>query len=541
MHFVRTEDLKTGMRLARPVYNKKSILLFDRNSLLSVQAIESIRNFGLIGVYVLEPAEPLPPMTQEDLEFERFQIKAVGVIEEEQERIRKTRKQSRTQAIADMVIRNYGHLDEKINFYQNLRSLEDYVSRHSLNVAILCAMITHVMNLRREEQYHTVCAAILHDMGKLRKKDAVYYGAPYSGGTGMHFVRTEDLKTGMRLARPVYNKKSILLFDRNSLLSVQAIESIRNFGLIGVYVLEPAEPLPPMTQEDLEFERFQIKAVGVIEEEQERIRKTRKQSRTQAIADMVIRNYGHLDEKINFYQNLRSLEDYVSRHSLNVAILCAMITHVMNLRREEQYHTVCAAILHDMGKLRKKDAVYYGAPYSGEDMLRNCETQEEAYGMIEEAFATDGMNIRRICQQAARKQLDLFPADGEKSRYKMLAGANVLLVANRYDEITAMTLQGTAQSEVKAIQEFTEHPEVYDPETVRALIRSINILPPGASVELSTGEKALVLNENEENVLRPTLVSFRDNSILNLALPENEDIHIVDVMKTMDNRYIFKK
>ncbi len=357
----------------------------------------------------------------------------------------------------------------------------------------------------------------------------------------MHFVRTEELKTGMRLARPVYNKKSILLFDRNSFLSVQAIESIRNFGLIGVYVLEPAEPLPPMTQEDQEFERFQIKAVGAIEEEQERILKTRRQSRTQAIADMVIRNYGHLDEKINFYQNLRSLEDYVSRHSLNVAILCAMITHVMNVRREEQYHTVCAAILHDMGKLRKKDAVYYGAPYSGEDMLRNCETQEEAYEMIAEAFATDGTNIRRICQQAARKQLDLFPAEVEKSRYKMLTGANVLLVANRYDEITAMTLQGTAQSEVKAIQEFTEHPEVYDPEAVRALIRSINILPPGASVELSTGEKALVLNENEENVLRPTLVSFRDNSILNLALPENEDIHIVDVMKTMDNRYIFKK
>lgn len=65
MHFVKTEELKTGMRLARPIYNKKSILLFDRNSLLSVQAIESIRNFGLIGVYVLEPAEPLPPMTQE--------------------------------------------------------------------------------------------------------------------------------------------------------------------------------------------------------------------------------------------------------------------------------------------------------------------------------------------------------------------------------------------------------------------------------------------------------------------------------------------
>lgn len=345
----------------------------------------------------------------------------------------------------------------------------------------------------------------------------------------------------MRLARPIYNKKSILLFDRNSLLSVQAIESIRNFGLIGVYVLEPAEPLPPMTQEDLEFERFQIKAVSAIEEELDRILKTRKQSRIQTIADMVIRNYGHLDEKINFYQNLRSLEDYVSRHSLNVAILCAMITHVMNIRREEQYHTVCAALLHDMGKLKKHEDVYFGAPYSREDAIRNCETQEEAYSVIEDAFATEGPAIRRICQQAAGKQLDLFPEEGKESRYKMLEGSNVLLVANRYDEITAMTLQGTAQSEVKAAQELLEHPEVYDPETVQALLRSINILPPGASVELSTGENALVLSENEENVLRPTVVSFRDNSILNLALPQNEDIQIVDVMKTMDNRYILKK
>ena len=73
MHFVKTEELKTGMRLARPIYNKKSILLFDRNSLLSVQAIESIRNFGLIGVYILEPAEPLPPLSREDLEFEQLQ------------------------------------------------------------------------------------------------------------------------------------------------------------------------------------------------------------------------------------------------------------------------------------------------------------------------------------------------------------------------------------------------------------------------------------------------------------------------------------
>ena len=73
MQFIRTENLKPGMRLAKPIYNKMGILLYDRNSRLTAPAINSIHNFGLIGIYILEPAEPLPPLSQEDIEFEQNQ------------------------------------------------------------------------------------------------------------------------------------------------------------------------------------------------------------------------------------------------------------------------------------------------------------------------------------------------------------------------------------------------------------------------------------------------------------------------------------
>ena len=56
MKFVRTEDLKAGMRLAKPIYNKKGVLLYERNSALTAPGIASAKNFGLIGVYILEPA-----------------------------------------------------------------------------------------------------------------------------------------------------------------------------------------------------------------------------------------------------------------------------------------------------------------------------------------------------------------------------------------------------------------------------------------------------------------------------------------------------
>ncbi len=122
MLFVKQDELKTGMRLARPIYNRDGVLLYERNSRLTAQGIVSIRNFGLIGLFILEPAEPVPPMTQADIDFERFQTMCVFSIKDELDRISKTRRMNKMPVIAANIIKNYGNLNEKINFVQNLRS-----------------------------------------------------------------------------------------------------------------------------------------------------------------------------------------------------------------------------------------------------------------------------------------------------------------------------------------------------------------------------------------------------------------------------------
>ena len=127
MRFIKSEDLKTGMRLARPIYNKNGVLLYERNSKLTAQGINSVKNFGLLGIFILEPAEPVPPMTRADVEFERFQTMAVFSIMEELNAIVESGRPQRTEMIASNIIKNYGHLDAKINFMQNLRSKEDYI------------------------------------------------------------------------------------------------------------------------------------------------------------------------------------------------------------------------------------------------------------------------------------------------------------------------------------------------------------------------------------------------------------------------------
>lgn len=352
----------------------------------------------------------------------------------------------------------------------------------------------------------------------------------------MIFVKRDDLKTGMRLARPIYNKNGVLLYERNSRLTAQSINSIKNFGLIGIFVLEPAEPVPPMTQDDIDFERFQTICVFSIQEELDRIIQTWRYAKIQVITSNVIKNYGHLDRKISFVQNLRSKEDYIYKHSLNVAMLCAMIAHTMKATVSEQLDAVTAAIVHDIGKLS-----------AGKIMMQDSLTEEEkeqirgaeiaGFGLLEHVFATSP-NIKRICMQT-QANLENLKKGRTSDLSKMVIGAKILSVAETYDTMTAVQLDKDPESEVAAFKFLLDHLDFFDEKVVSALTNSINILIPGVSVELNNGAKALVLVENKQNILKPLILTFQDNKVIDLDSRDNRGrIEIVDIMKTMDNRYV---
>ena len=356
----------------------------------------------------------------------------------------------------------------------------------------------------------------------------------------MKFVKTEDLKIGMRLAKPIYNNKGVLLYDRNSKLTQQGIESVHNFKLIGIYVLEPAEPLPPQSEEDIEFEKFQMVTVFSVQEELTSIIERGKNNRIYTLAETIIRNYGRLDHKINFLQNLRSKEDFVYKHSLNVAILTAMICHKMNVRKEDMTEAVVCAIVHDIGKLRADPELLVKDDITEDEENELKRAEFEGISLIEAAFASTP-NIKRVVTQTY-KRLDAYYKGEEIDRNaKMVIGARALCVAEEYDRMTAINSAGEPQSEFVQMKIMMDNEEYFDPAAVKALLDSINLLAEGVCVELSTGEKALVTASNPDNIFRPVVLCFSTNTIIDLSITAlYNDIEIVDVMRTYDNRYKLK-
>lgn len=353
----------------------------------------------------------------------------------------------------------------------------------------------------------------------------------------MKFVKADDLKIGMRLAKPIYNNKGVLLYDRNSKLTSQGIESVRNFNLIGLYVLEPAEPLPPMSEDDIEFEKFQMVSVFTVKEELLNIHIKGKSSKLYTLAERIVSKYGRLDHKINFIQNLRSADDFIYKHSLNVAILTAMIMNQLKARPEEKIEAVMSALVHDVGKMKVDSRLLLSNEIDDVQKMSMRAAQYEGIGNLDNVFYSSP-NVKRAALQAY-KTLSCYEDGKSPDSSKLVLGAKALCVADMYDQMTAMNSDGEPKSEVVALRLFRNNSNYFDKDAVEGLIKSINILAEGCCVELSNGEKALVISSNASDILRPMVLCFSSNTVVDLAQTMlYSDLEIADIMKTLDNRHV---
>ena len=355
----------------------------------------------------------------------------------------------------------------------------------------------------------------------------------------MQFIKSEHLKSGMRLAKPIYNKMGVLLYERETELTQQSIISIRNFGLIGIFILEPAEPAPPLTSEELDFERFQTIYMFRLKDDYDAIYAGQPPKHIRSLVQDILKNYGSLDHKFFFNQNVRSASDYIYKHALNVSILCAMMCSKLSYDYERKEASVTAALLMHIGLLEVPAPVAEknSALYRDEDArvisthLRNgyelLRPQDNPYNLPERAI--------RIMNQTTG--FYYHPNFTIPAQSKFLPEAKLLFVASEYDHLTSMQLDREPFSEIAAFMYLTAHPDYYDSQMVRALTECIHIVPKGACVELSNGEKAMVVESNNDNILAPVVLLFSNNKLYDLDQPMTaRKMKILDLMKTMDNR-----
>ena len=357
----------------------------------------------------------------------------------------------------------------------------------------------------------------------------------------MKFYKPEELRAGMRLAKQIYNKQGVLLYERGLVLTDQIIASVQKFGLLGVLILEPAEPLPPITAEEQEFEQLQTTYMFRLRDSLIAISKGQPAQDLSSLVSDIVRRFGSLNHPVTFSQTIRSSEDYNYKHAVCTAILSAMIAHSLGIPVNVMNDLICAALLADFGYL-----------YVPREIMSKQEEDLTNIDLLSiEQYRTKALHLLNQDENPFRLSENTFTTLTEflqvsrKENPKLITASfhlntKILMVADKYDRMTAMSLNYQPVSAVQALRHLQKQEMLYDVSIVHALSAAISILPVGQCVELSANRRGMIVSQTPGDQFHPQVLDLATNAVYDLSNPKLRDVITVkDIMTSMDQRYAF--
>ncbi len=217
----------------------------------------------------------------------------------------------------------------------------------------------------------------------------------------------------------------------------------------------------------------------------------------------------------------------VYHHSLNVSILCMMLSGALNLTREEAEILGTGALLHDIGlndipgSVLKEKAGGQTRPECG---LR---AMHAAYGVKTGARLGLAPAILSIIGQH-HELADGTGYPGRLGLEQIAPLARIVSLVNFYDNLCnpADISQAMTPHEALAFL-FTRRKGQFDTRVLQVMIRCLGVYPPGSIVKLSNDAIAMVVSTRPQMPLRPWVVLYdaavprEDAAMLNLeAVPD---------------------
>lgn len=351
----------------------------------------------------------------------------------------------------------------------------------------------------------------------------------------MRQVSVDSLKLGDVLGKAIYSSSGRVLLGRGVKLTALFIAKLRDLGITVVYIED--DRFKDVVIEDVVSEERRRDAMEVLEKSVDFIRMGKnldgvnmRDTITNIVEEILFK-----EEILINVMDMRSKDNQMLAHSVNVCVLATVLGKAMNLEREKLETLATGALLHDIGKVHLDDKFFN---------LQGELTEEDAE--LLKTHTTLGFE-----ELKKRKDLNLMVAhiafqhheqvNGEGYPRQLKEGeihplAQIVGIADYYD---LATTDNSFQRRLKpheaceVLMGFAG--TVYPLEMVRLFLKNIAAYPTGVTVRLNTGEIGVIVDQNLSMPTRPVVRVFDDlesdkNAVKVYDLVQKRTIFIDEVM-----------
>jgi HD-GYP domain-containing protein (c-di-GMP phosphodiesterase class II) len=193
-------------------------------------------------------------------------------------------------------------------------------------------------------------------------------------------------------------------------------------------------------------------------------------------------------------------------HAVNAGVLALVVGREQGLDTAALEHLWLGAILHDIGHTRlPQNLVRKSGRYSVQEEKLLRLHPELGAGIVSQAHQLDEVCRRIVVEHHELLDGSGYPKGLPGTRISPLS--QIVGLVDRYDALTGGRGGRAAMFPAQAVRELSQLgiSRRYDPELVELMIGCLGVYPVGSLVELTTGERGVVIAQNPGERLKPTL------------------------------------
>lgn len=350
----------------------------------------------------------------------------------------------------------------------------------------------------------------------------------------MRQVSVNSLTMGDVLGKTIFSSAGRILLGKGVKLTPLYIAKLRDMGISILYIED--DRFDDVIVEDVISEEHRREAMEILEKSTRSVRLGKEFDGfdLKRIINKIVEEILFKKDILVNMMEMRSLDNQMFAHSVNVCVLSTILGKALLLDREKIETLAIGAILHDIGKVRVDSKLISKVDLTAEEVE------------ILKTHTTLGFEDLR-----KRKDLNLVIAHIAFQHHEHMNGtgyprqlkegeihplAQMVAITDLYDKLTS------DHSNVKRIMPH-EACEIlmglagilYPLELVRVFLRNIAAYPTGVTVKLNTGEIGVVVDQNLSMPARPIVrvfdeSDFGSNVVKEYNMVEKRTIFIQEVL-----------
>jgi HD-GYP domain-containing protein (c-di-GMP phosphodiesterase class II) len=366
-------------------------------------------------------------------------------------------------------------------------------------------------------------------------------------------IDTMDLRTGMfvcRLDRPwegtPFPLQGVAL--RNS-ADIKAIRELCKFVYVDTHRAVVDDPLPVLTRDKLAPSRFAT-SIAYVDRASVEDELPRAQDALKSAADMVDRIYSDIAsgrelsaedvekavrplvasvlrsaDAFLYVESLRRHDSYSYSHAISCSALAAAFGRHMGYAHETIISLAAGGLLMDVGKTQLPESLlHYKGSLSAPEVELVRSHVDHGLQILTNSRITDPDVVDIVSTHHERHDGSGYPA-GRKGIAIPIAG-RMLGIIDAYDAMASGRPYRPPISRHQALQHiYAARETLFQAEMVEQFVVCLGVYPTGSLVELTSGEVAVVMAQNQVRRLRP--------KVLLLSTPNKQplvDFSVLDLM-----------